>query len=431
MILKGSERGHAKELANHLMLGAENEHIELHDLRGFVSDDLHGAMQESAAIAKGTRCKNHLFSLSLSPPQHEDVPVEVFEAAIGRIEGELGLDGQPRAIVFHEKEGRRHAHAVWSRIDGDEMKAVNLSHYKRKLNGIAHDLYLEHGWELPDGFKHSRNRDPLSFTREEWQQAKRTKQDPKAIKHALQACWKSSDSRKSFEAALRQQGYFLAKGDRRGFVAVDWRGEIYSLSRATGAKTKALQDRLGDPKELQSTEAAKAHIAERMTPKLKAWAKEEEARAQKQNLATQFQREQMVQRHRKARAQLKAQQETRWLEEERKRAERTPRGIRGLWGWITGKNRKIRKENEAEIARTLQRDRAEKHAIIQRQLAERRTLQRKIVQARETQQEQIQALNRDVAKYMEMGRTPPPHNKAVEAQHSHTRDQRDQTHEPS
>jgi hypothetical protein len=326
MILKGNERGNAKELANHLMRGHENEHIELHELRGFVADDLHGAMQESAAIAKGTRCKNHLFSLSLNPPQNEDVPVGVFESAIERIEGELGLEGQPRAVVFHEKEGRRHAHAVWSRIDGEEMKAVNLPYYKRTLNGIARDLYREHGWEMPNGFRDRQERDPLSFSRDEWQQAKRTKQDPKAIKQALQDCWAGSDSRQAFETALRERGYYLAKGGKRGFVAVDWRGEIYSLSRASGVKTKELKARLGDPKDLQSTEEAKAFIAERMTPKLKAWAKEAQAKAEKQNLAAQYQREQMVQRQRHAREQLRRQQEQRWLAEERKRAARTPRG---------------------------------------------------------------------------------------------------------
>ncbi|MGF0540240.1 relaxase/mobilization nuclease domain-containing protein [Agrobacterium sp. ES01] len=402
MILKGNERGNARELANHLMRGTENEHIELHELRGFVSDDLHGAMQESAAIAKGTRCQKHLFSLSLSPPPNENVPVATFEAAIERIESELRLSGQPRAIVFHEKEGRRHAYAVWSRIDGQEMKAINMPFYKRTLNGIARDLYREHGWEMPRGFKDTRHRDPLSFTREEWQQAKRTRQDPRAIKQALQTCWQTSDSKSTFERVLRERGYFLARGDQRGFVAVDWRGEIYSLSRATGAKTKELKAGIGDPKELQSTETAKACIAERMTPKLKAWAKEAEEHAQKQNLAAQFQREQMVQGHRHARAQLKHQQEARWLEEERQRAARTPKGIRGLWGWVTGKNKKIRQENEAEIARTTERDRAKKHSEIQRQLSERRGLQRKIVAAREKQNAQMQELNREVAKYLTM-----------------------------
>lgn len=38
------------------------------------------------------------------------------------IERKLGLEGQPRAIVFHEKEGRRHAQAIWSRIDPGRIK---------------------------------------------------------------------------------------------------------------------------------------------------------------------------------------------------------------------------------------------------------------------------------------------------------------------
>ena len=66
MILKGSQRGNARELSKHLMNMRDNEHVELHDLRGFMSeDDLHEALAEAEAISKGTRCKQHLFSLSL------------------------------------------------------------------------------------------------------------------------------------------------------------------------------------------------------------------------------------------------------------------------------------------------------------------------------------------------------------------------------
>jgi hypothetical protein len=89
------------------------------------------------------------FSLRLNPPLAEHVPIEAFEAAIEQIEHKLGLDGQPRAIVFHEKEGRRHAHAVWSRIDTQTMTAVNLPHYKMKLRDVSRNLYLEHGWKMP------------------------------------------------------------------------------------------------------------------------------------------------------------------------------------------------------------------------------------------------------------------------------------------
>ena len=406
MILKGNERGHGKELARHLLNSRDNEHVELHDLRGFAANDLAGAMQESEAIARGTRCRKHLFSLSLSPPENEDVPVEVFEAAIERIETRLGLRGQPRAIVFHEKEGRRHAHAVWSRIDGEEMKAINLSWFKMRLNEIARELYLEHHWQMPDGFHDRASRDPLAFTLAEWQQAKRTNQDPKLTKSLIHECWAGSDTREAFEGALREKGFWLARGDKRGFVAVDWRGETYSISRMSGAKTKEIKARLGDPKALRSVDEAKADIGERLAPKLKEWARKEQAKADRAGLAAQFQREQMVQRQRRARDQLRSQQEQRWLAEEKKRAERTPRGLRGLWGWVSGKNRKIRKENEAEIARASLRDRSEKQETIRKQLAERRNLQRQVKLAREKQQERIVSLNQDVARAIAMGRVP-------------------------
>jgi hypothetical protein len=148
MILKASQRAGGRQLAAHLLRADENEHVELHELRGFMADDLHGAFQEAHAASKGTRAKQFLFSLSLNPPPKERVSTETFQSAIDRIEQRLGLSGQPRAVVFHEKDGRRHAHAVWSRIDTGSMKAVNLSHYKLKLRDIARELYLEHGWQL-------------------------------------------------------------------------------------------------------------------------------------------------------------------------------------------------------------------------------------------------------------------------------------------
>lgn len=85
-------------------------------------------------MSRGTRAKQFLFSLSLNPPPAERVETGVFEDAIARAEEKLGLSGQPHAIVFHEKEGRRHAHAVRSRIDAAEMKAIPISYSKLSSN---------------------------------------------------------------------------------------------------------------------------------------------------------------------------------------------------------------------------------------------------------------------------------------------------------
>lgn len=146
MILKASQRAGAKQLALHLLRTDENDHFEVHEIRGFAADDLVGALREAYAVSRGTKCRQYLFSLSLSPPQTENVEIPVFEKAIQTIEDQLGLTGQPRAIVFHEKNGRRHAHCVWSRIRSSDMRAVNMAHFKTKLKDIARELFIEHGW---------------------------------------------------------------------------------------------------------------------------------------------------------------------------------------------------------------------------------------------------------------------------------------------
>ena len=108
----------------------DNEHVELHDVRGFISDDLNQASSEAHAIAQGTRCENNMFSMSFNPPEGAHVSTDDFEKAIEQVEDKLGLKDQPRAVIFHEKDGRRHAHVVWSRIETDQMRSINISHYK-------------------------------------------------------------------------------------------------------------------------------------------------------------------------------------------------------------------------------------------------------------------------------------------------------------
>ena len=68
MILKAAERGGGAQLARYLLAMRDNDHVELHEVRGFVSDDLLSAFREADAIAKGTHCENYLFSASLNPP---------------------------------------------------------------------------------------------------------------------------------------------------------------------------------------------------------------------------------------------------------------------------------------------------------------------------------------------------------------------------
>ncbi len=401
MILKGSQRSGAGQLARHL-LKSENEHVELHELRGFMAEELPDALQEAYAISQGTRCKQFLFSLSLNPPENEKVPVEVFEKAISEIEHKLGLEDQPRAIVFHEKEGRRHAHVVWSRIDGEEMKAINLPHYKLKLRDISRELYLEHNWQMPRGLMNSEERDPLNYTQAEWQQARRDGNNPKALKAMFKECWSVSDSRKAFAQALNARGFHLARGDRRGFVAVDFKGEIYAIAKWTGVRTKEVKARLGDPKSLLSVSETRAMIASRMNDQIKIYIKETETAFQKHNAQLAFRKADMVQRHREERTRMKEGQGKRWAQETKERSARMSRGFRGIWDRLTGKYAGIRKQNELEAYKSLKRDQAQQQDLIEAQLGERSILQKEIRHSQQAHSKALMRLHKDVAHYMRM-----------------------------
>ena len=408
MILKGSQRGGAKQLAAHLLKTAENEHVEVHEIRGFVSESLPGALHEAYATAQGTRCRQFLFSLSVNPPPNESVPVRDFEKAIDAIERKLGLEGQPRAVVFHEKDGRRHAHCVWSRIDATTMTAINLPHFKLKLRDISKALYLDHGWQMPRGLMDSRERDPRNFSREQWQQAMRAQQDPKAIQTLFQECWAVSDSRSAFAKALEERGYTLARGDRRGFVAVDFRGEVYAVSKWTGVRTKDVAARLGDPKSLPGVQQTKAAIAARMSGQVRRYVQEARLAHKKEFSALAFKRADLVQRQRDERGRLDDLQRKRWTAETNRRASRLSRGFRGIWDRLTGKHGKIRGENEREAFRAHRRDEAEKHALVERQLRQRQTLVKEIRRVREIQSEDMARLTEDVAFFMRLGEREAP-----------------------
>ena len=366
MILVGNQRGNAKDLAIHL-LKQENEQVEVHEIRGFCSDNLMGALNESYAMSRATKCKQHLFSLSLNPPKEANVSNEQFEAAISRVEEKLGLTGQPRAIVFHEKEGRRHCHTVWSRFNAEELKAVQLSYSKQKMQEVARNLYLEHGWKMPRGLANKEHADPRNYTLAEWQQAKRLGKEARDVKADLQDAWAISDNKATFTHALEERGYKLARGDRRGFVAVDHHGEPYSLSKWAKVKPKQLIERLGEPDSFPSFEETRALYAKEMLDKMQSFQQEIELeKREKERLAEAEQQrllaEQAVKKQTMAQA-LKLRQ----LEEERLRLKRIRYGLLGLLDRITGQRKRILQQNELEKQQTLQRDKREQQSLEQMQ----------------------------------------------------------------
>ena len=427
MILKGSQRGGAKQLATHLLKTEENEHVEIHELDGFVAEDLHGALQEIYAVSRGTRCRQFMFSVSLNPPEKESVPVEYFEKAIKDIENGLGLEGQPRAVIFHEKEGRRHCHSVWSRIDTEEMTAINLPYYKMKLRDISRQLYFQYGWDMPRGFIEKRERNPFNYSLAEWQQAKRVGEDPKVLKKLFQECWASSDSQQGFKQALSEYGLYLAKGDRRGFVAVDHRGEVFSLSRWLEVKSKEFKTRLDSSESLPSAQEVKTDLAKRMTDRLHTYIHQVQEKLKQRNEPYIERKRTLKNHHHNERQRLKQAHEERWQKESLQRSQRLPKGLKGIWFRITGKYQNIRKQNDRETEMCRIRDRDEKQTLLDRQLKERQKLQMQIRPVLQEHQREILELKQDIGRYIEMGG---PSQKNLQEEFDHEQKDRDIDHTP-
>lgn len=379
MILKGSQRGGARALADHLLNDRDNDHVTIEELRGFASDSLRGAMAETHAVSKGTRCTQPVFSLSLNPPKDAAASIDELRKAADRAEKVLGLEGQPRALVIHEKEGRRHAHVVWSRIDADELKAINLPFYKTRLKELSKELYLDHGWALPEGHRENGWKNPLNFTLAEWQQAKRLDLDPREIRQAFQEAWNASDGLRAFRAALEERGYYLAKGDRRGFVALDIHGEVFSVSRVTGAKAKEIAGKLGDPDQLPGVEATRAVIRNRMSTQIKGFIAEDRKAKREELRPLADERRAMVKAQRHERQHLEQAQALRWNRETEERAARFRTGFLGkAIDYLSGRYFQIRAQNERETYACVVRDRMQREALHAAQSKDRWQLQRRI-----------------------------------------------------
>lgn len=405
MILKGNQRANAAELAFHLMKD-ENEHVRIIEMRGFSSDDILDALLEIQAISRATQCEKYLYSLNLDPPKEADISDELYLDASDRAERSLGLDGQARIVVEHIKNGRAHAHTVWSRIDIESLKTIKLNYPKRKLNDLSYELFLEHGWEIPAGYLPGQEADPMNYSYQEYQEAKRGARDPKFLKHQIKRCWETSDDRKSYEAALERSGLFLAQGDRRGFVAVDYEGKVYSLSRFTGVKTKEMSECLGEPEDHRTVLEVQTLIAERMTPKLKEYVEEVKEAAISELREFNANKAEMTEHHREERESLKAEQDERWQRETAERASRFSSGIKGLWHRISGRHAQIAEENKLEAERGLERDRNEFEVLTDRQAGLSQQMQRHIDTARTQYNTDLDALYAKLVEYAAYGKSP-------------------------
>jgi outer membrane biosynthesis protein TonB len=236
MIIKGGSRAAPSQLAWHLQRRDTNEKVEILELQS-LTPDLAEAFRDWQTISEGTRGTKGLYHANIDPAQDYTMTREQWQRAVDVLEKELKLEGQPRAVVMHEKLGREHIHVVWARTDIDTMTLCSDSQNYMAHERASQRLENEFGHEPVPGKHAKRDRDQqpefprAEANQAEWQQGERTGIDPAARKDQITALKEACDNAQAFKVALEEQGYILAKGDRRDFVIVDESGSIHSLGR--------------------------------------------------------------------------------------------------------------------------------------------------------------------------------------------------------
>lgn len=204
---------------------------------------MHQADLKRAAGVKATGRKLQQPVLTMAVSWHEDeVPdqAHMLETAQEAV-ASLDLSHHEAIYIAHKDEKHAHVHVLLNRVDPNHGKAAKLSFSKRRLQAWALEYEKQQG--------HIRCPQRLANAEERERNTQKAKQDRKQVKYrdqVIRQAWERSDSGKAFVAALEDEGYHLAQGNKR-LVVVDRYGKAHNPTRhLEGVRVKQFRQRLSD-----------------------------------------------------------------------------------------------------------------------------------------------------------------------------------------
>lgn len=267
MIAKGKSCHHVGNLSDYLLRKNENDKVLFHGTEGTLADDLRGSLCEMEDLASLTNCKEFLYHLSVRPKDGETLTPEQWEKTVSAYEKALNLEGHQRAIVEHVKNGTSHFHIVWSRIDPETMRAVNMGWNYAKHEEVGRELEKEFDLERvagrfardPDqerpkyGYDHKEALDAraLDFNLHAWE---------KEVRSLAETCKSGAE----LQAKLEELGSVLAKGDKVAFMIVDPMGNAHRAPQTLGLRVKEAKALLSDLTREQLPTVTQAQEQERL-----------------------------------------------------------------------------------------------------------------------------------------------------------------------
>jgi hypothetical protein len=275
VIINGRSRRCVWWWSKHLQNTEENESVRVVKVEGLASEGIYDLLREIEAQGLGTKAQNPMWIAVLNPGPHESLTEEQRDRAREILEQERGLTGQPYFLVEHEKNGWKHWHVVYSRIDSERMRALPDGLDAKICHGAARKIEIELGLEKvigPYDREPGTPRPPRAPAPWEMYRGMQTKIDPRDIAAEVTELYHQSQTGKEFHAALEDHGYQLATG-RRGLLILDSAGKEHSLvKRIDGVKTAELNAfmREVDRAALPTVEQAKEHYQQRKIEGLEA-----------------------------------------------------------------------------------------------------------------------------------------------------------------
>lgn len=239
MIITGKARKNGSQLGAYLVNKGENENIKPLEIRGSTATNVADAVYDFSLMTEKTkRGKQGIYHATISPEIGEDAKFQEADwlRCADVLEKKLGLTGQNRVIVKHEKIGkdgqlRQHLHVVWQREK--EGKLVKTSHNYRQHDSARRELETEFGHKL-------------------------TKQ-PQQIKEQLTKIWETAKDGRAFMQKAKEAGYLVTKSLKRAYTVIDQRGEKMDLVRQIiGSKTESVREKLKPAEHLMQDEEAVA-----------------------------------------------------------------------------------------------------------------------------------------------------------------------------
>jgi hypothetical protein len=231
-------------------------------------------------MGKATRGEKVLYHAQINPNPGEPMWKGDWIRSADILAEKLGMEGQPRVIVFHLKEGylegaREHAHVVFQRTDVEKGRLISDSHNYRKHEAASRQIERELGHEpVPtvdrgtsytqeEARKASQLPAPTELVRREGSARVTYVPDgqygplrsgrganPKEVRAFVTTAYQRARGPEEFRDYLWAAKLQIAIGERRAYSLIDEFGNDYTLARMVqGARTSDLKRFLGPVQE--------------------------------------------------------------------------------------------------------------------------------------------------------------------------------------